>query len=104
MPRIEHEGNAHDGFSFLGYTFRRQGSVYVAVPTDANRHKARSTLDSIVSRMMNKSLIPERRREAYVRARKFVKSWAAAFSLWDGAPDWRAERLAFVKNVWCQTQ
>jgi Reverse transcriptase (RNA-dependent DNA polymerase) len=66
-----------DGFDFIGYRFRTRYGRAIAKPSDWNEYKFRM--------LFNIDFARARTSRDFARLQQYVKSWCAAFELWDAA-------------------
>ncbi len=98
VPKIRQTAAPDQPFSFLGYTFTRAGGGVVLRPTDRNFAKFQEKFSRWLKKLQsaNSPASAATRKKAAVR---YVKSWAAAFSLWDEVSAFRDQALTKISSA-----
>ncbi|MFC1672605.1 reverse transcriptase domain-containing protein, partial [Pseudomonadota bacterium] len=97
--KVLHDGWASEGFTYLGHTFKFSGTTYYVEPSAKNRQKFQREYEKRLKEAMNDAQSIKKQRYAIARLERLVRSWAAAFRLWDGVDEWRLERLTYVRSL-----
>lgn len=98
FPKIHQEADPHETFDFLGYTFTGSLGDVIARPTERNVDKFNWQLSRHLKRLKAATSAGQVK-AARERAIRYVKSWSAAFSLWQEVKWFRGQALATIQDT-----
>jgi hypothetical protein len=86
--------------SFLGHSFTPQAGGKIRItPSPKNREKFEATVTAGLKQLQFSKLSQRDRKREYRDLQRYVRSWAAAFSLCEGIGDYRAHWMKKIAKV-----
>jgi hypothetical protein len=83
---------------FLGHRLTLQGKTVLIEPTPKNLEKHRIAMERGLKRIVHGASSTARAKRAR-ELRRYVRSWCAAFKLWEGAGARKAEDFSRISNI-----
>ena len=99
QPKVLTAPGKHKGFNFLGFRFFHNHGNWVATPSAKNRAKFDSRFARDLNKATNPTLPPEARKRRFKNLIRYVRSWTAAFSIWNGVSKFRETTLAKISHA-----
>ena len=99
VSRIMGAASPGKGFDYLGYEFFQKGATYKVRPSGYNMSKFCHTFDHGLDKIEDKDLSHAVRVRMAKHLERYVRSWTAAFRLWEKTDKFRLNRLEQIRDV-----